>query len=151
MKQIWIQILWHKHPSDSTKGHQAIEEELFNAAIEHGVLAAKGSWFLADQDAEMTDKDKMFFRMNFAASSSDAIVEGVKRYGEALSMVFEIEINGREALSDHKTINDHNTIDGNETANDNKTMNGNQTVNLNETINESGAVNGPGMVNAIGV
>ena len=128
MRQIWIQILWHKHPSTSAKGHQAIEEVLFRAAIDHGVLAAKGSWFLADQDTKMTDKDKMFFRMTFAASSSDAIAEGVKRFGEALRDVFEIEINGHEAVSGNKTVNDHKMINGNDTANGDDMVNDRKTI-----------------------
>lgn len=42
----------------------------------------------------MTEEDDMFFRITFAAASSDAIVEGVKRFGEALRSVFGVEMNG---------------------------------------------------------
>lgn len=36
----------------------------------------------------------MFFRMTFAAASSDAMKEGVKRFGEALRSIFRLEMNG---------------------------------------------------------
>lgn len=99
MTQLWIQVLWHKHPSASTTDHQATEEEIFRAGIERGVLTAKGSWFRAEQDAEFTNADDMFFRMTFAAASSDAMEEGVKRFGEALRSVFRLEMNDHGAVN----------------------------------------------------
>lgn len=91
---LWIKILWHKHPaaSSSTKGLLAIEDEVYHACIDRGVLASKGSWFRAEQqDAEPTGADDMFFRMTFAAASSEAVREAVGRFGAALRAVFGLE------------------------------------------------------------
>jgi len=43
----------------------------------------------------------MFFRMTFAAASSDAMQEGVKRFGEALRSVFQLEMNGHGVVNGH--------------------------------------------------
>ena len=48
---------------------------------------------------EITQADDMFFRMTFAAASSDAIQEGVKRFGEALRSVFELETDGNGMIN----------------------------------------------------
>lgn len=86
--QMWIRVLWHSHPSASTKPALEIEDEIFQAGIETGVLIAKGSWFRTDPDAELREEDDMFFRMTFATASGDAIQEAVRRLGEALRAAF---------------------------------------------------------------
>ncbi|KAL8818220.1 MAG: hypothetical protein Q9191_007987 [Dirinaria sp. TL-2023a] len=96
---LWIKILWHKHPAASTtKGLLAIEDEIHLACIDRGVLASKGSWFRAEQqDApEPTQSDDMFFRMTFAAASSEAVREAVARFGAALGAVFGLEEQERD-------------------------------------------------------
>ena len=64
-----------------------IEDEIFHAAVNRGVLCCKGSWFRAEADAGVD----MFFRMTFAAAPTDKLTEGVKRFGDALVASFEME------------------------------------------------------------
>lgn len=92
--QLWIRILWHKHPSALTQAALEIEDEIFHAGLDAGVLIAKGSWSRADPDVEASTEDDMFFRMTFAAASSEAIQEAVKRFGKALRVEFALEGNG---------------------------------------------------------
>jgi aromatic amino acid aminotransferase I len=85
----WIRLNWHKHPKfnptdTSADALLAMEENIFLAAIERGVLCAKGSWFRAQRG---TDTD-MFFRTTFAAVSSGDIAEAMRRFGEALREEF---------------------------------------------------------------
>ncbi|KAL8794307.1 MAG: hypothetical protein Q9195_003133 [Heterodermia aff. obscurata] len=88
---LWIRILWHKHPAASTKTALEIEEDIFQAGIERGVLMAKGSWSRAEPDAEPSPDDDMFFRLTFAAASSEAIEEAIKRAGETLRVMFGLD------------------------------------------------------------
>ena len=61
-----------------------IEDEVFHAGIDRGVLSSKGSWFRAEADGG----EDMFFRTTFAAVSSEDITEAIRRFGEALRAVF---------------------------------------------------------------
>ena len=64
-----------------------IEDEVFHAGIDRGVLASKGSWFRAQADG---GKD-LHFRMTFAAESPDKIREAIRRLGEAVRAVFLLQ------------------------------------------------------------
>jgi aromatic amino acid aminotransferase I len=85
--QHWIQIDWEKHPElTSGKTRDSIEEALFHAAINNGVLVSRGSWFKAAGASE----DKLFFRATFAAASEENITEAIKRFGDALRVEFKL-------------------------------------------------------------
>ena len=96
----WIKIDHTQYPnyepSDPSK-LAAIEEEIFQAGIERGVLTSRGSWFRAekgDDDAVGKDAyvgDQLFFRATFAAASEQDIREAIKRFGEGLRAVFKVE------------------------------------------------------------
>ncbi|KAL1963130.1 hypothetical protein VTN77DRAFT_8673 [Rasamsonia byssochlamydoides] len=82
----WIQVDWRKHPGFKQGWkHDAIEESIFKAAVDKGVLVSCGSWFKADRTAE---EEKMFFRTTFAAAPGEKITEAIKRFGEALRAEF---------------------------------------------------------------
>ncbi|GMF78695.1 unnamed protein product [Aspergillus oryzae] len=84
-KQHWIEIDWRKHPGlSSGKTREEIEEEVFQAAVNNGVLISRGSWFKAQGASE----EKLFFRATFAAASSDAIAEAISRFGTTLRQEF---------------------------------------------------------------
>ncbi|EGD88480.1 hypothetical protein H113_03418 [Trichophyton rubrum MR1459] len=84
----WMRVDWKKHPAyQQGKDHKAIEEMIFLAAVDAGVLVSRGSWFLADQSA--TEED-MFFRSTFAAAPADKIREAIRRFGEVLKAQFNI-------------------------------------------------------------
>ncbi|KAB8208818.1 pyridoxal phosphate-dependent transferase [Aspergillus parasiticus] len=81
----WIEIDWQKHPGlSSGKTREEIEEEVFQAAVNNGVLVSRGSWFKAQGASE----EKLFFRATFAAASSDAIAEAISRFGTTLRQEF---------------------------------------------------------------
>ncbi|KAL4933334.1 aminotransferase-like domain-containing protein [Aspergillus undulatus] len=83
----WIEVDWQKHPElTSGKTRDSIEEIIFHAAIDNGVLISRGSWFKAAGRSE----DKMFFRATFAAASEENITEAIKRFGDALRVEFKL-------------------------------------------------------------
>ena len=104
----WIEIQWRRYPGlggrkgvvngdggeglvngevrEKEKGLLEIEEEIFQAGIERGVLSSKGSWFRAEADGG----ERMFFRTTFAAAGSEQIREAIRRFGEGLRAVFRL-------------------------------------------------------------
>lgn len=87
-QQHWIEVDWKKHPDvASGKSHDAIEEEIFLASVDHGSLVSRGSWFKAESERP---EEKMFFRATFAAASADQIDEAIKRFGDALRAQFKL-------------------------------------------------------------
>ena len=85
----WIKVDWQKYPA--TKGSKSmleIENEIFLAAIDGGTLTSKGSWFRAEVGNPGND---MFFRTTFAAAPGDKVTEAIKRFGDALRLVFQLE------------------------------------------------------------
>ncbi|KAI9376057.1 pyridoxal phosphate-dependent transferase [Aspergillus egyptiacus] len=83
----WIEIDWKKHPEvASGKTRDSIEETLFHASVDNGVLVSRGSWFKAAGRSE----DKMFFRATFASASEENITEAIKRFGDALRVEFKL-------------------------------------------------------------
>ena len=97
-RQIWIHIAHERHPSlvqpmnGETNGNaesadvQAIENEVFQAAIEHGVLAIPGSKFRAEKGLV----GKLFFRVTFAFASAEDMATAIRRFGAALGEVFDL-------------------------------------------------------------
>jgi aromatic amino acid aminotransferase I / 2-aminoadipate transaminase len=83
-----MQVDWHKHPHAKTKDIIEIEEEIFLAAVDQGVLVSRGSWFTAERaDFHPTD---MFFRATFAAASEEKMTEAIERFGGALRKNFGV-------------------------------------------------------------
>lgn len=86
----WIEVIWQKHPSlavDSTKrrksGFDKVEECIFLAAVNKGVLCCRGSWF----QSELVG-DRMFFRTTFSSAPREQVREAVRRLGAALNENF---------------------------------------------------------------
>jgi len=86
--QLWLKIDWHKHPAAQTKTILEIEEEVFLASIEQGVLVSRGSWFTADRENFVPTE--LFFRATFAAASADTMSEAIARFGTTLRDIFEL-------------------------------------------------------------
>lgn len=82
----WIKVDWKKHPS-AKQGHHAIEQAIFQGAVDQKVLVSCGSWFAVDPSHE----EDMFFRATFAAAPGDQIQEAIKRFGETLRTEFGIK------------------------------------------------------------
>jgi aromatic amino acid aminotransferase I len=70
----------------SGKSREAIEEAVFHAAVNNGVLVSRGSWFTAAGHNE----GNLFFRATFAAASSENIAEAIARFATALRTEFSL-------------------------------------------------------------
>lgn len=84
-----MKLDWRKHPHAHTKDIIDIEEEIFLAAVDQGVLISRGSWFTAERSGFVpTD---MFFRATFAAASEDKMAEAIERFGVAVRQSFGVK------------------------------------------------------------
>ncbi|CZT02963.1 hypothetical protein WAI453_012188 [Rhynchosporium graminicola] len=86
---LWLKVDWKQHPHAKTKTHAEIEEEIFLAAVEEGVLICKGSWFTAERDGFV--QAEMFFRATFAAAANDQMTEAIERFGVAVRLSFGLK------------------------------------------------------------
>lgn len=80
---------WHLHPHAKTKTLSEIEEEIFLAAVDEGVLVSKGSWFVAERAGFV--QTEMFFRATFAAAAEDKMTEAIERFGAAVRASFGVK------------------------------------------------------------
>ena len=85
--QNWIKINHALHPLAGKKTLLELEEDIFHAGIDHGVLTSRGSWFRAEADFGT----ELFFRSTFAAASAEQIDEAIKRFGEGLRDTFGLK------------------------------------------------------------
>ncbi|KAL7944054.1 pyridoxal phosphate-dependent transferase [Trichoderma barbatum] len=83
----WIRINHNMHPNAKLYSALDIEEEIFAACLKRGVLVAKGSWFRAEPNLPLDD---VFFRLTFAASSTENMEVAVRTFGTALRIIFNI-------------------------------------------------------------
>lgn len=104
----WVKIDPTAHPlwkqQELANGHATtspgevlsqIEDKIFLAAVDKGVLLARGSWFRAEKGTKLlaegkADQPELFFRMTFAAASEENITEAVDRAGQALREEFRL-------------------------------------------------------------
>ncbi|KAB5579918.1 pyridoxal phosphate-dependent transferase [Coniochaeta sp. 2T2.1] len=84
----WLKVDHTRHPDASKRSILEIEEEIFNACIEKGVLVGRGSWFRAEHGTVPTD---MFFRATYASATPENMMEAIRRFGEAVRESFGIE------------------------------------------------------------
>jgi aromatic amino acid aminotransferase I len=110
----WIKINWHRHPKFNTQDRSAkallaIEDKIFLAAVEKGVLCSKGSWFRAQRGTDT----EMFFRTTFAAASSGDIAEAMKRFGEALREEFGLQARNVSGYGLHYIEKNGSYVNGN--------------------------------------
>ncbi|KFA60116.1 hypothetical protein S40285_09493 [Stachybotrys chlorohalonatus IBT 40285] len=78
---MWLTVDYSKHPRSSTASILNIEEEIFNACIDKGVLVARGSWFQTEKDKPLPG---LFFRTTFASASPDNMNIALQRFGDAI-------------------------------------------------------------------
>lgn len=87
---LWIKVDWRKHPlvrEGQESDIQKLEDKIWRAGVDRGVLTGKGSWFRAEADAG----SEMFLRTTFAAAMADDVTEAVRRLGEALRIEFGLD------------------------------------------------------------
>lgn len=105
----WIHMDITKHPMFDSRleGQERyarlieIEESMFMACVEKGVLCSRGSWFRAQKG---TDQE-LFFRTTFAAASEEKIAEGIMRLGDAVRQEFIITTDANEKMNG--SVNGH--------------------------------------------
>lgn len=87
---LWLRLEGRLHPSFDKESPSCslgnIEELVFTAALERGVLCCKGGWFRV-QDSVVTDPH---LRITFAAAPEDKITEGIQKLGETLREQFQL-------------------------------------------------------------
>ncbi|ETN37072.1 uncharacterized protein HMPREF1541_08062 [Cyphellophora europaea CBS 101466] len=87
----WINVDLTKHPKFHPQINQQefldIEEKVFLAGVDRGVLLARGSWFRAEKGSDQA----LFLRTTFAAASAEKIEEGIRRMGAALRTEFGLQ------------------------------------------------------------
>ncbi|EFX02649.1 aromatic aminotransferase [Grosmannia clavigera kw1407] len=83
----WLKVDHTQHPDHGRRDALELEDEIFKLCIDKGVLVARGSWFSAEPDKPQTG---LFFRTTFAAAPPDAIVEAIRRFGEAVKRSFRL-------------------------------------------------------------
>jgi aromatic amino acid aminotransferase I / 2-aminoadipate transaminase len=83
-------VHWQKHPHARTKRILDIEQEIFLAAVDQGVLICRGSWFLGEKITDLEPTD-MFFRATYAAASEDKIFHAIERFGIAVRQSFGVK------------------------------------------------------------
>ncbi|KAI4119328.1 MAG: hypothetical protein LQ338_007288 [Usnochroma carphineum] len=81
----WIQVDWRRHQLvEKGKSILEVEEKIWRAGVDRGVLSAKGSWSRAETDPG----EDMFFRTTFAAAGAEDVTEAIRRFGDALRAEF---------------------------------------------------------------
>jgi aromatic amino acid aminotransferase I len=78
---MWLTVDTSAHPQAGNKSLLEIEEEIFNACIDKGVLVARGSWFLTEKDKPLPG---LFFRTTFASASPENMDVAIERFGKAI-------------------------------------------------------------------
>jgi aromatic amino acid aminotransferase I len=84
--QLWFKVDHTKYPSTRTKTLLELEDEVFLAAIDEGVLVSKGSWFIAERETFVPRE--LFLRATFAAASEENMTKAIERFGVAVRKIF---------------------------------------------------------------
>ncbi|KAK9466274.1 pyridoxal phosphate-dependent transferase [Lipomyces arxii] len=91
----WLKLNARKHPKYGELTPLQLEKQIYEAAIEHGVLFIPGSWFRADQtpvDETVKPADDeevaIFFRGTFATVPQDKLIHGVELFAEVIAKEF---------------------------------------------------------------
>ncbi|OBT66719.1 hypothetical protein VE03_03865 [Pseudogymnoascus sp. 23342-1-I1] len=85
---LWLEVNLANHPDAKTKSILEIEDEMFLACVEKGVLLSKGSWFLGDKTKAPT---QLFLRATFAAATAEKMEQAIERVGVAVRDAFAVK------------------------------------------------------------
>ncbi|ATY62899.1 aromatic amino acid aminotransferase [Cordyceps militaris] len=83
---IWLTVDHTKHPDHGKRSLEEIEQEIFDACIEGGVLVARGSWFRAEQHVPLSG---LYFRVTYATASVEDMDLATSRFGDAVRSSFK--------------------------------------------------------------
>ncbi|KAK6363108.1 Aromatic/aminoadipate aminotransferase 1 [Orbilia blumenaviensis] len=82
---LWFKINSEKHPAYGKKAPTEIEHDIFQAVVDQKTLLAKGSWFFAGPEGSDAG---VYLRATFAAAEEGAMIEGIRRFANALRVSF---------------------------------------------------------------
>jgi aromatic amino acid aminotransferase I / 2-aminoadipate transaminase len=82
---MWLKIDTSAHPRVGASSLLEIEEDIFNACVESGVLVARGSWFRTEKDKPLAG---LFFRATFASATPENMNVAIERFGKAVRESF---------------------------------------------------------------
>lgn len=74
-----------KHPDHGKRKLEDIEQEIFDACIDGGVLVARGSWFRAEHHVPLSG---LYFRATYAMASLENMDIAISRFGDAVRSSF---------------------------------------------------------------
>ncbi|OAA63963.1 Pyridoxal phosphate-dependent transferase, major domain protein [Cordyceps fumosorosea ARSEF 2679] len=84
---VWLTVDHAKHPDHGTRKLEDIEQEIFDAGIDGGVLVARGSWFRAEQHVPLSG---LYFRITYATASPEDMDTATSRFGDAVRSSFKV-------------------------------------------------------------
>ncbi|KAJ5114410.1 hypothetical protein NUU61_000169 [Penicillium alfredii] len=85
---LWLKLDYSQHPEYPSRPIEDIEGEIFEQAVQNGVLCARGSWFRTEPS---TPASGMFFRATFASASAKAMGIAIQRLSQAIRESYRIE------------------------------------------------------------
>ncbi|OAA79998.1 Pyridoxal phosphate-dependent transferase, major domain protein [Akanthomyces lecanii RCEF 1005] len=83
---VWLTVDHTKHPDHGKRKLEDIEQEIFDACIDGGVLVARGSWFRAEQHVPLSG---LYFRATYAMASPENMDIAISRFGDAVRSSFK--------------------------------------------------------------
>ncbi|KAJ6790095.1 hypothetical protein PWT90_02099 [Aphanocladium album] len=83
---VWLTVDHTKHPDHGKRNLEEIEQEIFNACIDGGVLVARGSWFRAEPHVPLSG---LYFRATYAMATPENMDIAISRFGEAVRSSFK--------------------------------------------------------------
>ncbi|CAH0002155.1 unnamed protein product [Clonostachys byssicola] len=82
---VWLKLDHSRHPDFPKRSLEEIEQEIFEEAVNQGVLFARGSWFRAEPD---TPIENIFFRLSFSTATKENLTKAVQRLSAAIRKSF---------------------------------------------------------------
>ncbi|KAJ3485106.1 hypothetical protein NLG97_g6890 [Lecanicillium saksenae] len=82
---VWLTVDHTKHPDHGKRRLEEIEQEIFDACIDAGVLVARGSWFRAEPHAPLSG---LCFRATYAMATPENMDVAISRFGKAVRRSF---------------------------------------------------------------
>uniref|UniRef100_A0A8H7TR96 Aminotransferase class I/classII large domain-containing protein n=1 Tax=Bionectria ochroleuca TaxID=29856 RepID=A0A8H7TR96_BIOOC len=82
---VWLKLDHSRHPDFPKRSLEEIEQEIFEEAVNQGVLFARGSWFRAEPDIPV---ENIFFRLSFSTATKEQLTKAVQRLSAAIHKSF---------------------------------------------------------------
>ncbi|KAF7557452.1 hypothetical protein G7Z17_g655 [Cylindrodendrum hubeiense] len=83
---LWIQVSLSAHPLAGDRSASDIEDSIYNAALDNGVLVSKGTWFAQCKN----QSGYLQFRLTYAAAEEIDLTKAVERFAVAVRAEFQL-------------------------------------------------------------